>query len=220
MNVLHGISSLLLGYLFGCFQTSFFIAKRVSKKDIREMGSGNAGASNVTSEFGWSFGVLTGVIDVLKAFIPVKLVLVLFPHAYQETELMVLAGTGAILGHIFPFFLDFRGGKGIACYIGMLLAINWQLGVITILALMLITFITDFVAVGSLLLYTIIPILAFIEGSYSPLILSCLLILFGVGILKHLINIKRILNGSETGLRSVFKKHSTPVENSEDSADS
>ena len=84
---------------------------------------------------------------------------------------------------------------------------------------MLITFITDFVAVGSLLLYAIIPILAFIEGSYSPLILSCLLILFGVGILKHLINIKRILNGSETGLRSVFKKHSTPVENSEESSD-
>jgi len=168
MNVLHGISSLLLGYLFGCFQTSYFIANRVSKKDIREMGSGNAGASNVTSELGWIFGVLTGVIDVLKAFIPVKLVLVLFPNAYQETELMVLAGTGAIIGHIFPFFLDFRGGKGIACYIGMLLAINWQFGVITIFALMLVTFITDFVAIGSLLLYTIFPILALFPLSLSP----------------------------------------------------
>ena len=184
------------------------------------MGSGNAGASNVTSELGWGLGILTGVSDVLKAYIPVKLVVFIFPHAYQETELMILAGTGAIIGHIFPFFLDFRGGKGIACYIGMLFAINWQVGLVTIFAMILVTLITDYVAVGSLLLYIIFPVLAFIDGSYSSVVYSCLLVLFGVGIVKHLINVKRILNGSEIGLRSVHKKHSTPMKSSTKSSDS
>ena len=79
MNIIQGISSLLIGYLFGCFQTSYFISKLVLKKDIRKMGSGNAGASNVTSEMGWKLGILTGICDVFKAFIPVKLIVFIFP---------------------------------------------------------------------------------------------------------------------------------------------
>ena len=89
MNLMQGISAVLIGYLFGCFQTSYFISKLVSKKDIREMGSGNAGASNVTSELGWKYGILTGVIDVLKAFIPAQLVLYIFPEAFQQYNIMV-----------------------------------------------------------------------------------------------------------------------------------
>ena len=80
MNLIQGVSSLLIGYLFGCFQTSYFISKIVLKKDIREMGSGNAGASNVTSELGWKYGILTGISDVFKAFIPAQLVLYIFFH--------------------------------------------------------------------------------------------------------------------------------------------
>ena len=82
MDFIQGGSSLLIGYLFGCFQTSYFISKWVSKKDIREMGSGNAGASNVTSVLGWKYGILTGVADVLKAFIHTQLVLYIFPGAF------------------------------------------------------------------------------------------------------------------------------------------
>ncbi len=99
------------------------------------MGSGNAGASNVTSELGWKYGIITGISDVLKAFIPTYLVVFIFPNTNQEIHMMALAGTGAVLGHIYPFFLDFRGGKGVACYIGMLLAINWQIGVAVIIGL-------------------------------------------------------------------------------------
>ena len=93
MNIIQGISSLLIGYLFGCFQTSYFISRLVLKKDIREMGSGNAGASNVTSELGWKYGFLTGVADVLKAYIPAQLVLYIFPVALQQYNIMALAGT-------------------------------------------------------------------------------------------------------------------------------
>ena len=209
MNLIHGASSLLIGYFFGCFQTSYFISRLIIKKDIREMGSGNAGASNVTSELGWKYGIITGVLDVLKAFIPTYFVVFIFPNTNQEIQLMALAGTGAVLGHIYPFFLDFRGGKGVACYIGMLLAINWQIGVAVIIGLILITIITDYVSVGSISLYIIIPILAYISGDYSIIVIRCAVVLLIVGMIKHWINIQRMMNGTETGLRSVFKKNKT-----------
>ena len=206
MNFIQGITALLIGYLFGCFQTSYFISKIVSNKDIREIGSGNAGASNVTSELGWKYGILTGIADVLKAYIPTQLVLYIFPGAYQPLDLIALAGTGAVLGHIYPFFLDFRGGKGVACYIGMLLAMDWQIGVATIIGLIFITIITDYVAVGSIALYIIIPLLAY-YSNHSDVVIGCAMVLLVVGMIKHWINVQRILSGSETGLRSVFKKN-------------
>jgi len=208
MNIIQGISSLLIGYLFGCFQTSYFISRLVSKKDIREMGSGNAGASNVTSELGWKYGFLTGVADVLKAYIPAQLVLYIFPGALQQYNIMALAGTGAVLGHIYPFFLDFRGGKGVACYIGMLLAINWQIGIAVIIGLILITIVTDYISVGSISLYIIIPVLAYTNDA-NLIVIRCAVVLMFVGMIKHRVNIQRIINGTETGLRSVIKKNKT-----------
>ncbi len=209
MNLIHGASSLLIGYFFGCFQTSYFISRLIIKKDIREMGSGNAGASNVTSELGWKYGIITGVLDVLKAFIPTYLVVFIFPNTNQEIHMMALAGTGAVLGHIYPFFLDFRGGEGVACYIGMLLAINWQIGIAVIIGLILLTIITDYVSVASISLYIIIPILAYISGDYSIIVIRCAVLLLIVGIIKHWINVQRMINGTETGLRSVFNKNKT-----------
>ena len=170
------------------------------------MGSGNAGASNVTSEMGWKFGILTGICDVFKAFIPAKLILLIFPSSFLQVELMSIAGMGAVLGHIFPFFMDFRGGKGIACYIGLLLAIDWKIGITIIIVLILITIITDYVAVGSILLYIIIPVWAYTSGDYSIIVIQCAVVLFIVGMFKHWINVQRIMKGEETGLRSVIKK--------------
>ena len=206
MNMINYIYAFILGYVFGCFQTSYFLSKKFIKKDIRNMGSGNAGASNVTSEMGWKFGMITAILDILKAYIPVKLTLIIFPTINQQFELMVIAGMAAILGHIFPFFLKFKGGKGIASYLGMLLGINLQLGIIAIITLCLITLITDYVAIGSIFLYVIIPVIFYYQNN-SIIILSCTLILLLVGILKHIINIKRIMNGTEVGLRSVFNKN-------------
>ena len=196
----------ILGYVFGCFQTSYFLSKKFKNKDIRKMGSGNAGASNVASEMGFKFGIITGIFDILKAYLPVKLILIIFPTTNQQMELMVIAGTAAILGHIFPFFMNFKGGKGIASYLGMLLGIDLQLGGIILLMLCLLIIITNYVAIGSISLYVIVPMLIFYCGSYSIIVIVCSLILLLVGILKHIINIKRILNGSELSLRSAFNK--------------
>ena len=207
MNIIQIISAILIGYIFGCFQTAYFISKKFNHNDIRDLGSGNAGASNVTSEMGWKFGILTGISDVLKAFIPAKLIVLIFPASFQQVELMAIAGTGAVLGHIYPFFMDFRGGKGIACYIGLLLAIDWRIGLVAIIILILLTVITDYVAVGSILLYLIVPILAYYTGTYSNIVTGCAIVLLIVGLIKHWINIQRITNGKETGLRSVFKKN-------------
>ena len=207
MSIVEGTITLFVGYLFGCFQTSYIISKLVSKKDIRNLGSGNAGASNVTSEFGWKYGILTGLLDILKAYLPAKIALYYFINILQPLDIIVLAGTGAILGHIYPLFLNFRGGKGIACYIGMLLAIDLQIGLITILTLMLITIITDYVSIGSIFLYIFIPIYTYISGEYSLLIIRCVSILCLVGLIKHWINIQRIINGNEIGLRDVYNKN-------------
>ena len=73
-----------LGYMFGCFQTSYFISKKITNKDIRKMGSGNAGASNVTSEIGLKFGIITALIDIFKSYLPVKLILIIFPSTNQR----------------------------------------------------------------------------------------------------------------------------------------
>ena len=207
MNSVQFFVAILIGYFFGCFQTSYFISKKFGNKDIREIGSGNAGASNVTSEMGWKFGILAGISDVLKAFIPAKLILLIFPvSSSQQVELMAIAGMGAILGHIYPFFMDFRGGKGVACYLGMLLAIDWQIGLAAIILLILLTVITDYVSVGSILLYLTIPSLAYYTGNYSIIVIGCTLILLIVGIIKHRINIQRIIKGTEKGLRSTLRK--------------
>ena len=201
------ISAIFIGYLFGCFQTSYFISKKFGTKDIREMGSGNAGASNVASEMGWKFGILTGVSDVLKAFMPAKLIVLIFPLSDQQVELMAIAGVGAVLGHIYPFFMDFRGGKGVACYIGMMLAIDWKIGVAAIIFLIVLTILTDFVSIASILLYMIVPCLAYYSENYSYRVIACTLIILIIGICKHWVNIQNLLAGNETGFRSVFKKN-------------
>ena len=170
------------------------------------MGSGNAGASNVTSEMGWKLGLLTGVSDVLKAFMPAKLIVLIFPYSYQQ-DLMAIAGVGAVLGHIYPFFMDFRGGKGVACYIGMMLAIDWKIGAAAIIFLIVLTIITDYVSIASILLYMIVPCLAYYSENYSDTVIVCTLIILVIGIFKHWENIQNLLAGNETGLRSVFKKN-------------
>ena len=205
MNIIQVISSIFIGYLFGCFQTSYFISKKFGKQDIREIGSGNAGASNITSEMGWKFGIVTGISDVLKAFIPAKLILLIFPTSIQQVELMVIAGMGAVIGHIYPFFMNFRGGKGVACYIGMLLAIDWRIGVSAIIFLIVLTIITDYVSIASIFLYVIVPCMAYYSDNYSYTVIACTLIILIIGFCKHWVNIQNLIRGKEIGLRSVVK---------------
>lgn len=133
------IFSVILGYLLGCSSMAFYIGL-VKKKDIRTAGSGNLGASNATVLFGWGAGVLVGLHDILKAVLAVVLARWLFPGL---TYAGAAAGIACVIGHIFPFYLKFRGGKGLASYFGMTLALNWKLALAVMAVVVLATLIKN-----------------------------------------------------------------------------
>ena len=122
---------LLIGYICGLFQTSYIIGK-IHKTDIREHGSGNAGTTNALRTFGKKAGAMTLLGDCLKCVIAVVAVRMIFRDSYGDILplLSIYAATGCILGHNFPVYLNFRGGKGIAASAGFLIAFDWRLFVI------------------------------------------------------------------------------------------
>ena len=202
MNILQYFLASLIGYLFGCFQTAYIIGKLKQNIDIRLLGTNNAGASNVTRVLGWKYGIITAILDILKGTAAVIIVGKLFPG---HPSLLFAAGAFVVIGHIFPVFLGFKGGKGTASLIGISIAIDIKIAIIIVLALVIITVITDYIALGSLAMYTLFPILAiFYRYQFSCIIIVTLLCL--IGYYKHTINIKRMLAREEVGLRQVARK--------------
>jgi len=199
------IITILIGYLMGCIQAAFIISKTVGKMDIREHGSGNAGASNITSIMGLKFGVIVGLVDILKGFFAVLLVKFIFP---DNPDLAYLAGIMAILGHIFPFYMNFRGGKGVAAVaalVGMMFGIDWKLGVLFALLVIIPALLTDYIVIGSFTTFTALPIVTYILD--YPLIFTIFGLLLTVLIYYlHRFNIQRIKNKEETKISSVLKK--------------
>lgn len=188
--------SFIIGYLLGCFNTAYFISK-TKGFDIRETGSGNAGASNIKISLGWKFGILTALTDILKAYIAVKLCQYLFPN---DELIGFIGGAAAVLGHIFPFYLKFKGGKGYACYTGMLLAINYKLALIMMAYGVITTLVTNYIALATISTsYIVLIYYIYIKAPIGIIII--LLILAIVITYKHLINIKRIIRKEEIGLR-------------------
>lgn len=192
---LKAIISIIIGYLFGCIQNPYILVKLVKKVDIRSIGSGNAGATNVSRILGFKFGVLAGFLDVLKCFLAVVLVKYLFSRDY---DYMLLSGTACIIGHIFPLFLGFKGGKGVATTIGLLAAFNPVAAVAAVLIIVVITFVTNYVALGSILVYLLFPMFFYIIK--APLLSFILSILISIiGIYKHKSNLVRICTHKENG---------------------
>lgn len=192
----------LFGYIVGSFQTAFFIGKLAKNIDIREHGTSNAGASNVTIVMGWKYGVITGLIDILKGVIAVLLVKYIFPHSSLYP---FLAGTMAVLGHIFPVYLRFKGGKGTATIVGFALAFDYRLGLILTLTIILMTIITDYISLASVIMYTLLPISNYLFG-YGMVLVYLGIFLAIISYFKHYDNMVRIYNGEEKGLRGVLKK--------------
>ena len=189
----------LMGYLLGCSNMAFYLAK-LRNADLRSGGSGNLGASNAVVLLGWKAGVLTAVHDIGKAVIAVLLAKWLFPELALAGA---AAGVACVLGHIFPFFLKFRGGKGFASYFGMTLALNWKLALIVGIAIIVVTLVTDYIVCGTLTTIITVPIyLGFTQGWLVALILC---VATAVIAYKHRENYPRMLNGTELGLRSAIK---------------
>ncbi len=192
--------AILLGYLLGCSSMAFYISK-MKKKDIRTAGSGNLGASNATVLFGWGAGVAVALHDIGKAVIAVFLAKWLFPGLEHAGA---AAGVACVLGHIFPFYLGFKGGKGLASYFGMTLALNWKLALIVAAVIVLATLITDYISVGALSSIVVVPAyMGFTTHSLLPAAILCVATL--VMLLKHWENIVRIARGQEIGLRSTIR---------------
>ena len=192
--------ALVLGYFLGSSNMAVYIAK-LKKADLTAAGSGNLGASNATILLGWRAGILVGIHDIGKAALAVILARLLFP----EVEYIgAVAGVASVLGHIFPFYLKFKGGKGFASYIGMTLALNWKLALCVIAAVVIVTLITDYIVCGTFTTIISVPVyMGITTGSF--LLAGILLIGTAVIFYKHRENIPRMLNGTEIGLRSAIR---------------
>jgi glycerol-3-phosphate acyltransferase PlsY len=203
MMTLNTLICMLIGYLFGCIQSAYLIGRLVGKMDIRERGSGNAGASNITAEMGVQYGVIVGIVDILKGVFAVMVVKWIYP---ASPELAYLSGLMAIVGHLFPFFMGFRGGKGVATLVGMMFGVDWKLGILFFLLVAVPALVTDYIVAGSFTTFIALPIVSFYYG-FPILILVLSLILTGLCFYLHRANIRRIRAGEELKIRAtVFKK--------------
>jgi glycerol-3-phosphate acyltransferase PlsY len=185
-----------LSYLLGCSNMAKYIAA-LKKVDLSAGGSGNPGASNAVILMGWGAGVLTAIHDIGKAALAVILARVLFP----ELPLIgAVAGVAAVLGHIFPFWMKFKGGKGFASYLGMTIALHWKFAIAVLLLVVLVTLITDYIVAATTTTIVLVPIgLGLLtHGLLLPLIL---LIASLVIAWKHRDNYVRIYNGTEIRFR-------------------
>ena len=192
--------AVLGAYLLGSASMAFFLTKR-KNIDARKSGSGNLGASNTRVLLGWGPAVLVAVHDIGKGLIAVLLAQYLFP---ELPYVGAAAGVACVLGHIFPFYLGFRGGKGLATFIGMTGGLNFWLACAMGVLLAVITVATDYIALGTIAVSVVVPVaLGILTGNWiQSLILS---VATAVMLCKHWENLVRIKNGTEIGLRNAGK---------------
>ena len=198
--------SLLIGYLFGCFQSAYIIG-RLKGIDIREHGSGNAGFTNTTRVLGKDLGYLVFFLDTFKvilACITASLIFrgdSTFTYGFRGFPADVLpcayAGMGAILGHIFPFYLGFRGGKGIASSLALMLCINWKVALITFAVGIAIVAATRIISLTSLVMLAVYPI-TLVIFKFNWEVVALILCFSVLTYIKHIPNIKRLINGTES----------------------
>ena len=202
MEFIPYILALISGYLLGCFQTSYILGRILRDLDIRQHGSSNAGASNAVTILGFRWGLVTFLVDFCKAASAVWLIRWFFP---DPPVVSYLAGAAAVLGHIFPFFLRFRGGKGVAAMLGMYMAVQPWAGVMILVIQIVIAGITDYVALGSLAFFALLPLLTYFLG-YGPFGIGLSILLMIIGLVKHRENVIRIRAGTEVKVRPTLFK--------------
>lgn len=201
------IVCLLIGYCFGLFQTAFIYGK-LHGIDIRERGSGNAGTTNALRVLGKKAGLIVFLGDALKAVFAMALVHFLFEASYPDMGalLRIYAGAGVVLGHNFPFYMGFKGGKGIAATGGMSLGIAWQCVLTVGGTFFLIFFATHYVSLGSLCMYVVFVLTLIVMGQTGAFempqpylnemyIIAVLLMI--MAFVRHRGNIGRLLHGNE-----------------------
>lgn len=192
---------ILIGYLIGAINPSYIIAK-LRGFDIREKGSKNAGASNALILFGKVLGIGCALFDIAKATFAIWLCEKLFP---ELTYSFAVTGVACILGHVFPFYMNFKGGKGLACLGGMILAFDWRVFLIMLAAEIIVAIVTDYICFVPLTASAIFPIVYGImrQDAWRALIIAVILPLM---IYKHKENLKRIKQKTEMPFSFLWKK--------------
>lgn len=193
----------VIGYFLGCLNLAHVLAK-IKGVDLASGGSRNPGASNATILMGWKAGVLVGAHDIGKAVVAVILARLLFP---EKEGIEAAAGAACVLGHIYPVFLKFKGGKGFASYIGMILALNWKFALIVLAVVILITVVLDYLVIGTTFTVISLPVYLWIASAGWIAIVAASVATLVI-IYKHKVNYIRIFKGTEIGLRATLKgKH-------------
>lgn len=198
------ILSISAAYLLGAIPFGLLIA-RAKGIDIRKHGSGNIGATNVLRVLGKPFGITTFALDAIKGFVPAFFFPSWFNGTIDHQILSVLCGAAAIIGHNFPVFLGFKGGKGVATSAGVLVGIAWQAALISVTVWAAVFFVTKYVSLASILGAATVAVSGWILYRDDHIVLpSVLTALALMVILRHKANIYRLLNGTEN--RFVKKK--------------
>lgn len=205
----------IIAYLIGSINFSVILSKKMAGFDIREKGSGNAGSTNMLRSVGKKAAVLTLICDILKGVISIFLAIILgnIIQNVNKELLVQIAGIAVVVGHTFPIFFGFKGGKGVATSLGVLILSNWQIGLICLVFALVLMALTKMVSLGSCAAAVLFPVLTlFINDNYTVLtegkngnvyfIYSVILAI--IVLYNHRSNIKRILNGTENKLS--FKK--------------
>ena len=185
-----------LGYLLGCSNMAKYIAA-IKNVDLSAGGSGNPGASNAVILMGWGAGVLTAVHDIGKSALAVILARMMIPDL---PLIGAAAGVASVLGHIYPFWMKFKGGKGFASYLGMTIALHWKFAIAVLLLVVVVTLITDYIVAATTTTIIIVPIgLGLL--TQSLLIPLILLVASAVIAWKHKDNYVRMYHGTEIRFR-------------------
>jgi len=199
--LLQVLACLLIGYVLGSISPSFVIGK-LRGYDVRRSGSGNAGASNTVILVGKAAGFVVALLDILKAAAAWWLCAALFPELRLAG---ILGGVAAILGHMFPVWLHFHGGRGLACLGGVILAYDWRTMLMMLLLAILIAVVTNYVAVSTVSMSLIWPVYYGLRTAFW-LGAGVLLIPAVPILIKHLANFRRIRKGEELRLSFLWKR--------------
>ena len=201
----------IVAYLLGSISFSVIISKKLAGFDVREKGSGNAGATNVLRSVGKKGALLTLLGDALKGVVAILFAILVGAIAKNADKslLVQIAGILVVIGHTFPIFFEFKGGKGVATALGVLLMTNWKIGLICLVFALVLMILTKMVSMGSVGAAILFPVLTlFIQSNYtvsdgsSYFIYSIILAVLVA--FNHRSNIQRILNGTENKIS--FKK--------------
>lgn len=204
-----------LGYIFGLIQGAFIVGK-IKSVDLRCLGSGNLGTTNVIRNIGFKWGAITYIIDALKSIFSCVLIYFLFISQSEQLIMLQLYGLlGVLLGHSFPFYLKFKGGKGIASFSGGMLIIYFPVGLVAVLTFVVVLFITKYVSLSSMALSGVAAMFMSILTLFNffstvPIvkfnIIILVIVLFLLTVFTHRSNIIRILTGTENRVKSKLKE--------------